>query len=214
MKTEVDYYFKKREFPFKEIFEVENVLQIFEKAKEILDRFKESNIKGDVGKNVHIEGIVIVEEGAKILDGTYIVGPVYIGKNSRVGPNAYIRPYTLVGENCQIGGREIKGSILMDNVEVNHHGYIGDSILGYKAHFGAGVTTANLRFDGKNVVDERRKLGAVVGDNVQVGVNSTLLPGTFIGNGSWVYPGAVVKGFVPANSIVKWKPSYEVVEKK
>ena len=215
METKVDHYFKEKEkFPFPHLFNVENVLEIFEKRNELLSSFKESRIDGEVGKNVHIEGVVVIEKGAKVLNGTHIVGPVYIGRNSRVGPNAYIRPYTIIGENCQVGSREIKASILMNDVEVNHHGYIGDSILGYKAHFGAGATTANLMFNGKEVIPGRRKLGAIVGDNVQVGVNATLLPGTFVGANSWVYPGVSVKGFVPSNSILKWKPQYEIVEKK
>ena len=211
-----EFYFKNiNEFPFPEIFEVGNVLEVFDRTKEKLGNFKESRIDGIVEKNVRMEGKVILEEGAKILDGTYIVGPVYIGKNTRVGPNAYIRPYTIIGENCQVGSREIKNSVLMNNVEVNHHGYIGDSILGNKVHFGAGVVTANLRFDGKNVFEGRRKLGAVIGDNSQIGVNATTLPGTFIGPNSWIYPGVVAKGFIPENSVLKWKNSnFEIVDKK
>ncbi len=215
VKHKVEYYFKEKdEFPFPQLFEVETVLSIFEKRNELLSSFKEPRIEGEVGKNVHIEGVVIVEKGAKVLDGTHIIGPAYIGENSRIGPNAYIRPYTIIGKNCQVGSREIKASILMNNVEVNHHGYIGDSILGHKAHFGAGASVANLRFDGKEILPGRRKLGAIVGDGVQVGVNATLTPGTFVGANSWIYPGIGVKGFVPSNSILKWKPQYEIAEKR
>ncbi len=215
METKPSYYFKKiEEFPFPEIFNVENVLEVFGKRDELLSSFNESKIEGVLEKNVYIEGNVVIEKGAKVLDGTYIIGPAYIGENSRIGPNAYIRPFTIIGKNCQVGSREIKASILMNEVEVNHHGYIGDSILGHKAHFGAGATTANLRFDGREIVEGRRKLGAIIGDNSQIGVNATLLPGTFVGADSWIYPGAVVKGFIPSNSILKWKPQYEIVEKK
>ena len=204
METKPRYYFEKiEEFPFPKLFDVENVLEVFDKAKEMLDNFKKSKITGEVGKNVHLDGIVVIEEGAEILDGTYIAGPVYVGKNTRVGPNAYIRPYTIIGKNCQVGNREIKASILMNNVEVNHHGYIGDSILGNKVHFGAGSTTANLRFDGKNVFGNKRKIGAIVGDNSQVGVNATTLPGTFLGQNVWVYPNLAVRGFIPSNSYAK-----------
>ena len=210
------YYFEKFDkFPFPEIFEADSVLDMFAVAKKRLDEFKKSDIKGNVGSNVHIEGIVVIEEGAKILDGTYIVGPAFIGKNTKVGPNAYIRPYTLIGRNCSIGNREIKGSIVMDYAEANHHGYIGDSILGYKVHFGAGVTTANLRFDGKNVFGDKRKIGAIVGDNSQVGVNAATLPGTFIGQNVWVYPGLSVRGFLKSGSYVKSaSKGFEVVERK
>ena len=214
METKPNYYFEKiDEFPFPEIFQVENVLEVFDRAKEVFSNFKKSSIKGKIGANVHIEGIVVIENGAKVLDGTYIIGPVYIGRNTRIGPNAYIRPYTLIGENCQVGSREIKGSILMNNVEVNHHGYIGDSILGSKVHFGAGATTANLRFDGKEIFG-KRKIGAIVGDNSQIGVNATTLPGTFLGQNVLVYPGAVVKGFLPANSILRWMPDIKIVGKE
>ena len=215
METKVNYYFNKtEEFPFPEIFSVGSVIEVFDKVKKVLDKFSESKIKGKVEENVHIEDVVIIEEGAKVLGGSRIIGPAYIGKNSRVGPNAFIRPYTIIGENCQVGSREIKASILMNYVEVNHHGYIGDSILGYKVHFGAGATTANLRFDGGDIIPGRRKLGAIVGDYSQVGVNATLLPGTFVGVNSWIYPSVSVKGFIPSNSILKWKPQYEIVEKK
>ena len=103
----------------------------------------------------------------------------------------------------------------MNGVRADHFGYVGDSILGDKSHLGAGVVTANFRFDGKEVKDTgMRKFGLVIGDNSHVGVNATLFPGTFIGQNTWIYPAAIVRGFVPENSILKWKQDLEVVEKK
>ncbi|MCD6575858.1 MAG: glucose-1-phosphate thymidylyltransferase [Nanoarchaeota archaeon] len=214
MERDVKYYFKKVEdFPFPEIFKVDDVIKVLDEKDKLLSKFKESEIKGTMGKNVHFEGVVILEEGARVLHNSIIIGPVYVGKNTVVGPDAHIRSGTIIGNNCKIGKTEIKGSVIMNNVRADHFGYVGDSILGDSSHLGAGAVTANFRFDGKETFG-RRKLGAIVGDNTQVGVNATTLPGTFIGSNSWIYPGVVVRGFVPENSILKWKPNYEIVEKK
>lgn len=214
MKTNPDYYFKKiNEFPFPEIFEVETVWEILEVKNKILSNFKNTEIKGTLGKNVHFEGIVVIEKGARILQNSVLKGPVYVGENSVIGPNAYIRKNTIIGKNCKIGSGEVKGSIIMNNVRADHFGYIGDSILGDSSHIGAGVVTTNLRFDNKNIKENIRKYGVVLGDNSNLGSNTTTLPGTFIGPNSWVYPGVILKGFVPDSSIVKYKPGYNIVEK-
>ncbi len=214
MKTEPKYYFKKiNELPFLEIFETENIWKILNERDKFFLQFNESNIKGHVSETVYLEGIIIIEKGAKILNGSTIKGPVYIGKNSIIGPNAYIREKTIIGNNCKIGSGEIKGSIIMNNARVDHFGYIGDSILGDSSHIGAGVVTTNLRFDNKNLKENIRKYGLVLGDNSQLGSNVTTLPGTFVGPDSWVYPGVVLKEFVPVSSIVKYKPNYSIVEK-
>ncbi len=214
METKLSYYFKKiKEFPFPEIFDVETILEILKKKDELLSKFEKSEIKGSLGKNVHFDGIVIIEQGSRILHNSIIEGPVYIGKNCVIGPSAHIRGGTVIGNNCKIGKAEIKGCVIMNNVRADHFGYIGDSILGDSTHLGAGVVTANLRFDNKPT-HGLRKLGVVLGDNSQIGVNSTTLPGTFIGPNTWIYPGAVVRCFVPENSILKWKPDLEIIEKK
>ena len=214
MKTNPEYYFKKiNEFPFPKIFETKTVWDILETKNKILSEFKETKIKGTLGKNVFFENIVIVEEGAKILHNSVIEGPVYIGKNSIIGPNAYIRKNTMVGNNCKIGCGEVKGSIFMNNARADHSGYIGDSVLGDSCHIGAGVVTANLRFDKKEIFDGVKKFGAVFGDNTEIGSNSTILPGTLIGSNVWIYPGAIVKNFVPENSILKYKHVSEIIKK-
>jgi len=136
-----------------------------------------------------------------------------IGKGTEVRPGAYIRGAVLVGEGCVVGNScELKNAILFDCVQVPHFNYVGDSILGYRSHTGAGAITSNVKSD-KTLVTVRtsegrletglKKFGAMLGDFVEVGCNSVLNPGTVIGRNSNVYPLSSVRGFVPANSIFK-----------
>jgi UDP-N-acetylglucosamine diphosphorylase/glucosamine-1-phosphate N-acetyltransferase len=165
---------------------------------------------GDI-ENSTIEGKVIMEKGAKIIN-SYIEGNVYIGENSVVGPNAYIRGPSAIGKNCHVGGATtLKESILFDKVNAKHLSYIGDSVVGEDVNFGSGTQVANFRFDGKvvNVLTERgwvnsgrRKLGAVIGDGVKFGVLSATMPGKLIGPGSWIHSGVVVNRNVPPKSNV------------
>lgn len=161
-----------------------------------------TKIKGKVEKNCQISGPVIVEQGSLLKSGTYIEGPVYIGKNCQIGPNCFIRGFTSIGNNCVIGqGGEIKNSIIGDNSKIPHLNYIGDSIIGESCNLGAGVILANLRFDGKTIktmvkgekIDtQRQKFGAVLGNNVKIGVNTSLMPGVLIGSGCIIGPGETV----------------------
>jgi len=171
--------------------------------EELLKKLK-TKIQGTVEKNVTAKGIVVVGKGTVILSGSYIEGPVSIGCNSKIGPNCYIRPYTTIGSDCHVGNAcEVKNSIVMDHSNVPHLNYVGDSIIGQNCNLGAGTTVANLRLDKKNIVitlngkkidSKRRKLGMVMGDNVQTGINSVINVGTMIGNNVFIGPGAVVKG--------------------
>jgi len=154
----------------------EEPFEAFENAREFLN---------DIGKNY-------IDDSARILEYTVIEPPCYIGKNATIGPFAHIRPYTFIGDNCHIGKPEIKASIILDNTNIGHHSYVGDSIIGKNCNLGAGATTANLRFDKKNVkityhgkrIDSgRKKLGAIVGDNVELGINCSIMPGVKIGFG-------------------------------
>ena len=152
----------------------------------------------------------------------YIHGPAIIGKGTEVRHCAFIRGSALVGENCVVGNStELKNVILFDNVQVPHYNYVGDSILGYKSHMGAGSITSNVKSDkslvtvsvmGEKIPVNRKKMGAVLGDHVEVGCNSVLNPGTVIGRNTNVYPLSSVRGFVPENSI--YKRAGEVVEKR
>ena len=171
--------------------------------EEILKKL-ESKIEGHVEENVTLNGNVIVGENSVIKSGSYIEGPVIIGDNCKIGPNCYIRPYTAIGNNCHVGNAcEVKNSIIMDNSNVPHQNYVGDSIIGSNCNLGAGTKIANLRFDKKNIkvflngekIDtKRRKLGAIIGDNVQTGINSMINVGAMIGNNVFIGPGAIAKG--------------------
>ncbi|MEM1859584.1 MAG: nucleotidyltransferase, partial [Metallosphaera sp.] len=159
-------------------------------------------IEGELEENVKIVGKVVIEEGAKVLSGTRIEGPVFIGKNCVVGPNAYLRPYTLLTGNVKIGSFvEIKESVVMEGTKIPHLSYVGDSVISEDVNFGAGTLVANLRFDEKEVFMNikgkrqgtgRKKMGTVVGGHVRTGINVSILPGIKIGAYAMIYPGAVV----------------------
>lgn len=152
----------------------------------------------------------------------YIAGPCIIGHRTEVRPSAFIRGSALVGDDCVIGNStELKNVILFDNVQVPHYNYVGDSILGYKAHMGAGSITSNVKSDKLLVVvkdtnekykTQRKKVGAMLGDRVEVGCNSVLNPGSVIGRDSNVYPTSCVRGVIPEKSI--WKDNGVVVSKE
>jgi bifunctional UDP-N-acetylglucosamine pyrophosphorylase/glucosamine-1-phosphate N-acetyltransferase len=171
--------------------------------EEMLKKIDEK-IEGIVEKNTTIKGNVIVGKNSTILSGSYIEGPAIIGSNCKIGPNCYIRPYTSIGNSCHVGNAcEVKNSIVMDNSNIPHQNYVGDSIIGEKCNLGAGTKIANLRLDKKNIevvlngkkVDtKRRKLGTIIGDNVQTGINSMINVGTNIGNNCFMGQGATVKG--------------------
>ena len=167
---------------------------------------------------------VWISKSAKIYPNNYIAGPCIIGHNTEVRPGAFIRGSALVGENCVVGNStELKNVILFDNVQVPHYNYVGDSILGYKSHMGAGSITSNVKSDKTLVViktqdkseeffTERKKVGAFLGDFVEIGCGSVLNPGTIVGRESSVYPLSSVRGIVPAGSIYKSKS--EIAERK
>lgn len=156
---------------------------------------------------------VWVAKSAKIAPTAYIHGPAIIGKNAEIRHCAYIRGSVIIGENCVVGNStELKNVILFNNVQVPHYNYVGDSILGYRSHMGAGSITSNvksdktlvsIKLDDKKIQTGLKKVGAFLGDYVEVGCNSVLNPGTVVGRYSNVYPLSSVRGVVPANSIYK-----------
>lgn len=164
---------------------------------------------------------VWVHKTAKIAPTAYLGAPCIIGAGTEVRHCAFIRGAALVGENCVVGNSvELKNVILFDHVQVPHYNYVGDSILGYKAHMGAGSITSNVKSDKALVVIHgpeemptgQKKVGAMLGDFVEVGCNSVLNPGTVIGRNSNVYPLSCVRGTVPENSI--YKTGGKIVEKQ
>lgn len=204
----------------KELFEcnIPYLKELFEEAEypwEILPKIKE------FAKKIIAEGLegytylapdVLVGENVKIYPTATIEGPCIIGSGTEVRPGAFIRGSVIIGENCVIGNSsEFKNCILLDKVQVPHYNYIGDSILGNKAHTGAGTVCSNLKTDGKPVVihsDEDletglRKIGGILADGADVGCGCVLNPGTIIGKNSSVYPLTSVRGVIDSGCIVK-----------
>ena len=181
----------------------------------------------DLGKNLgedytEVSPTVWVHKSATVAPTAYLGAPCIIGAGTEVRHCAFIRGSALVGENCVVGNSvELKNVILFDGVQVPHFNYVGDSILGYMSHMGAGSVTSNVKSDKSLVTvkegDTRietglKKFGAMVGDFVEVGCNSVLNPGTVAGRNSNVYPTSCVRGMIPENSI--WKNDGSIVKKE
>ena len=165
---------------------------------------------------------VWIARSAKVFPSAYIHGPAIIGKEAEVRHCAFIRGNALVGEGAVVGNStELKNVVLFNKVQVPHYNYVGDSILGYQAHMGAGSITSNVKSDKTLVVVKSReeqietglkKFGAMLGDQVEVGCNSVLNPGTVIGKETNIYPTSCVRGYIPARSI--FKSPQDIVEKR
>ena len=162
-----------------------------------------------------------IAKSAKVAPTAYIKGPAIIGKNAEIRHCAFIRGNAIVGENSVVGNStELKNVILFNNVQVPHYNYVGDSILGFKAHMGAGSITSNVKSDKKLVVVKNgteeietglKKFGAIIGDNVEIGCGSVLNPGSVIGKNTNIYPLSSVRGVIKENSI--YKKQGEIVQK-
>lgn len=167
---------------------------------------------------------VFLGEGTRVEDGATIQGPAWIGRHCVIRQGAYVREQVLVGDHCLIGHAcEVKHALLFNRCEVPHFNYVGDSILGFQAHLGAGVIVSNLKITPGNVTVEvegrpldtgLRKFGALVGDHAQVGCNAVLNPGSILGRGALIYPGVNWRGFLPAYLIAKNKAAVEVVVRR
>jgi bifunctional UDP-N-acetylglucosamine pyrophosphorylase/glucosamine-1-phosphate N-acetyltransferase len=175
-------------------------------ANESLLKGIEPQNLGEVEENAVVKGVVSIGKNTVVRSGSYIVGPVIIGQNCDIGPNCYIRPYTSIGDNCHIGSAvEVKNSIIMKGSKIPHHNYVGDSIIGEGCNFGAGTKIANLRLDKKDIRvagrdTRRRKLGAIVGDRVETGINACIDVGSIIGNNTYIGPGAIARGVISPDS--------------
>ena len=209
-------------YTIKDLFDLDHTL-----AKDYLEQFTYpwEALKGikdmivETGKNLDPEEYEEVSENvwvhktAKVFPSAYLGSPCIIGPNTEVRHCAFVRGSALVGADCVVGNSvELKNVILFDHVQTPHYNYVGDSILGYYSHMGAGSVTSNVKSDKKLVVvhngDENietgiKKFGAMLGDYVEVGCNSVCNPGTVVGRNSNIYPTSCVRGVVPANSIYK-----------
>ncbi len=161
---------------------------------------------GKKEENVVIKGIVSIGQDTVVRSGSYIEGPVIIGQGCVIGPNCYIRPATAIGDNCHIGSAvEVKNSIIMTGSKIPHHNYVGDSVVGEECNLGAGTKIANLRLDKKDITvgttdTKRHKLGAIIGDRVETGINVSINVGSVIGNNTHIGPGATVGGIIAPDS--------------
>ncbi len=169
-------------------------------------------VKGTVEPGAVLKGPTWLEQDAVVKSGSYIEGPAFIGKGCRIGPNARIRPYSSLGDGVIIGSYcEIKNSIVMRATRIPHLSYVGDSLIGENCNLGAGTITANIRFDAKILSlrvkgrlqsTGRKKLGVIMGDDVQTGINVSIMPGVRIGSGAWVAPGAVISSDIPSGHAI------------
>ena len=183
---------------------------LFQANESLLKKSKNFK-KGKVEKNCTLQGKIIIEKGVLVRGGSYLQGPIYIGRNSEIGPNTFLRGPVSIGKGCHIGqGVEIKNSIIGDNTKIAHLSFVGDSIIGENCNLGAGTILANLRFDrqtikteiaGEKIDTKREKFGAILGDNVQIGVNSALMPGVNIGHNTLLGPHSLVAENVKANQV-------------
>ncbi len=193
-------------------------------------------LKGYLAKNLHpaqyhrtdgtaYVGVdVFIGEGTVVEHGAMIVGPAIIGRNCRIRHNAYIREHVIIGDDCVVGNScELKHSLLFNGSQVPHFNYVGDSILGHKAHLGAGCVLSNLKLNGENIwveMDGRcidsglRKFGALIGDHAEIGCNSVLNPGSIIGRRALVYPNTSWRGILPDNMIAKTRTTQEVTVRR
>jgi UDP-N-acetylglucosamine diphosphorylase / glucose-1-phosphate thymidylyltransferase / UDP-N-acetylgalactosamine diphosphorylase / glucosamine-1-phosphate N-acetyltransferase / galactosamine-1-phosphate N-acetyltransferase len=178
----------------------------------------------DCAPTAHIGPEVYLGEGTVVEPGAVIKGPAWIGKNCTVRSGCYIRENVIVGDGVVLGNScEFKNCVLLDGCEVPHFNYVGDSILGYKAHIGAGVILSNVRLDrgqvsvrgeGGTLATGLRKFGAILGDYAEVGCNSVLNPGSIIGKNSVVYPLSNFAGVLPAQSILQTRQTQQVIRRR
>lgn len=198
-----------------------NAWEALERLHDYLCSVLRPGIRGHVEEGAHIVGDVEIAEGAIVEAGAYIRGPALIGPGTEVRHGAYVRGDVLTGADCVIGhASEAKMAILLDHAKAPHFAYVGDSVLGHGVNLGAGTKLANFkivagtiavrRADGTSVDTGRRKLGALLGDGVQIGCNAVTSPGTVVGRNSIIYPGASVQGTIPARSVVTWKPQLRI----
>ena len=218
-------------YTVKELYDLEHTLAKdylsqyeypWEALKGIKDMIIELGEKLDKTEYEEVSEHVWIHKTAKVFPSAYIAAPCIIGPNSEVRHCAFIRGSALVGADCVVGNScELKNVILFDHVQTPHYNYVGDSILGYYSHMGAGSITSNVKSDkhlvvvhgvNENIETGLKKFGAMVGDHVEVGCNSVLNPGTVIGRNSNVYPLSRVRGLIPENSI--YKDEGVIVEKR
>ena len=176
------------------------------KANELLMAELKPEVLGEIEDNVVLHGSVSIGRNSRVRSGSYVEGPVIIGEDCDIGPSCHIRGSTAIGNGCHIGfSVGVKNCVIMRGSKLPHQNYMGDCVIGEECNFGAGTKVANLRLDKKNIrvnnVDTgRRKLGAIIGDGVQTGINASINVGSIIGNNSLIGPGALAHGVIMSGS--------------
>ncbi len=170
-----------------------------------------------------VSGAVFIGKGTVVEHGAMVKGPAWIGEGCHIRNGCYIRENVIVGDGVVLGNScEFKNCIILDEAQIPHFSYVGDSILGYKSHLGAGVILSNVKLDHGEITvltndglipTGMKKFGAILGDRAEVGCNSVLSPGSIVGRGSIVYPGSQWRGVMPANHIAKFRQSFSLVER-
>ena len=215
-----------REFAFPELFEgCEFVWDALKKLPEFVKQRVSTTATGyeaTIG-TPYIGENVVIGKGTVVEHGAVIKGPTIIGANCEVRSSAYIRGNVIVGDGCVLGNTcEFKNAVLFNGVAVPHFSYVGDSILGHKAHLGAGVILSNVKSikgnvmvrHGRDIDTGLRKFGAVIGDGSDIGCNCVLNPGSIIGRNSVLYPNVLWRGVCPADSIVKLRQQHETIVRR
>lgn len=203
---------------------VEHVWQVLEKIAPYLQfRLKPAMLGTLIGKPF-LGPDVFVGEGTVIEPGAMIKGPAWIGEGCQIRNGAYIRENVIIGNHVVAGNScEFKNCLIFDKAEVAHFNYVGDSILGYKSHLGAGVILSNVRLDRREVMVSLpdaaiptglRKFGAIVGDHAEIGCNSVISPGSIIGRGALIYPGVSWRGILPEKQIVRLRQQLDILPRR
>jgi len=203
---------------------VDEVWRALEKIAPYLQfRLKPAMLGTLVGKP-HIGPDVFVGEGTVIEPGAMIKGPAWIGEGCQIRNGAYIRENVIIGNNVVAGNScEFKNCLIFDHAEVAHFNYVGDSILGHKAHLGAGVILSNVRLDRREVTVSLpdsslptglKKFGAIVGDHAEIGCNSVISPGSLIGRGALIYPGVSWRGILPEKRIARLRQQLDIIPRR
>jgi len=220
-------FFDLADCPFPELLkDIKYVWEMVPRIARFLENWERWEIKGKVMDGAFVKGKVFIGSDAVVEPGAYVIGPVVIGSRTVVRHGAYIRGNVVAGSGCIIGHTtEVKNSIFLDGAKAAHFAYVGDSILGRNVNLGAGTKLANskiqagrekivIRAEGKKYPTGLRKLGAILGDGVELGCNCVTAPGTLIGPHTLVYPCTSLRGVIPPNSIVKTKQSLQIVERE
>ena len=223
-------------FSAAEFFELEHTAhsKLFETDKYVWEALKQipsylqfrlkPAVLGELVGKPFVSGSVFIGSGTIVEQGAMLKGPAWIGENCFIRSGCYVRENVIVGNNVVMGNScEFKNCIIFDEAQIPHFNYVGDSIIGYKGHLGAGVILSNVRLDhGEIIVNAPggliptglKKFGAIVGDRAEIGCNSVINPGSVIGRNSVIYPGTQWQGVVEADRIVKTKQTHQVVKRR